>query len=145
MWRFGRVAMTRTGPNDTSGLSETPYQHYGLASEEGQNIFLTDSVPEGFTLSDPDHINADKINKLYNHWLSRQNEGLPPFVVLNSSPNHASDEMKSKKSEKAKGKQKAKYVDVNSDEDGDVDLEGELDKETDEELRDNDEVEERVG
>jgi hypothetical protein len=100
---------------------------FTLASKDDQTIFSLDSVPEDFTLSDPDHLNAFKIDLLYNHFLSRQRKGLPPFVVLNGGPLHGQSE-KSKKSEKAKGKRKAEYVDVgDSEDDGEVGDEDDVD------------------
>jgi hypothetical protein len=101
-----------------------------LASKEDQNIYDVDSVPNDFTLSDPDHLNAFEINNLYNHWMTRQNLRLAPFIILNPAPHH---EKAVRKSEKAKGKKKAPYVDVSSDDeeeggnsemDNDVDFPG---------------------
>jgi hypothetical protein len=89
---------------------------YMLASKDDQSIFSVDSVPDGFILIDPDHLNAFKINSLYNHWLTRQKKGLAPFVILEASPMHEPFRKKSKKTVKAKGKGKMKYVEVNSDE-----------------------------
>lgn len=81
-----------------------------LASKENQNIFSTESVPEGFVLIDPDHLKLFHIDSLYNHWLKRQSKGLTPFVILNAAHPVA----KKKISEKANGKRKAEYVDVDS-------------------------------
>lgn len=86
---------------------------YGLASKDGQEIFSTDSVPDGFCLSDPDHLNASAINNLYAHWLKRQDEGLAPFIILNPSPLH---ERALKKPQKVKERKKMAYVEVDSDE-----------------------------
>jgi hypothetical protein len=63
-------------------------------------------------LSDPDHLNAFKINELYSHWLKRQSKGLSPFIVLNSIPQHG---VAPKKSGNGKGKKKAEWVDVGTD------------------------------
>jgi hypothetical protein len=83
-----------------------------LAAKEDQTIYSSDCVPDGFSLSDPDHLQASNVIALYNHWLGRQKKGLTPFIVLNSSPLHGPI---LKKSEKAKGKKKAEYVDVSDD------------------------------
>ena len=45
---------------------------YSLASKEDQTIFSPECVPEGFTLSDPDHLSGVKIVALYSHWWRRQ-------------------------------------------------------------------------
>ena len=90
---------------------------YSIAAQETQNIFSWESVPEGFVLSDPDHLKASQIDALYNHWLKRQSKGLKPFVILNSIPQHAG--LKKKMSKKAQGKRKMDYVEVDT-EDGDV-------------------------
>jgi hypothetical protein len=90
---------------------------YSLAAKEDQTIFSPDCVPEGFTLSDPDHLSGVKIVALYSHWLIRQREGLSAFIVLKASPNHGVSGSK-KKSEDQKGKGKIKYVDVSTDEEG---------------------------
>jgi hypothetical protein len=82
--------------------------------KEDQKIFDPDCVPEGFVLSDPDHLTAAEISSLYNHWLSRQHRNLPPFVVLNPGPHHPSPHPQS---EKVKGKRKMPYVDVDSTDD----------------------------
>lgn len=86
-------------------------------------------------MSDPDHLNADKIEQLYTHWLRRQTKGLKPFVVLNASPNLGGNAKKSQKSEKAKGKEKMRYEDVGSG-DGSVQEENEDNMESDEEDED---------
>jgi hypothetical protein len=96
---------------DFTGNSRSAFP-YGLASENNQVIYSPDSAPKGFCLSDPDHYSAFKIDSLYTHWLGRQNKGLQPFVVVNSSPKH---EKLLKKYQKGKGKAKADYVDVNDD------------------------------
>lgn len=86
-----------------------------MASKDRQEIYSVDSVPKGFVLSDPDHLQASEIDPLYKHWLARQKKKLPPFVVVKSHPQHPVSEKKSKMSEKAKGKQKIRYTEVNSD------------------------------
>lgn len=83
-----------------------------LASKANQKIFHKDCVPEGFVLSDPDHLTNFKIIELYTHWLARQQRKIPPFVVLKPGPNHQAAGLKS---QKARGKQKIPYVDVDSD------------------------------
>ena len=77
-------------------------------AEEGQTIYSTNSVPEGFVLSDPDHLKSKSINALYSHLLQRQNEGLAPFIVLNPGLHH---ERAVKKLDKGKGKARMEYDD----------------------------------
>ena len=84
---------------------------YILAAKDDQMIYSPDCVPEGFTLSDPDHLTVSNIIALYRHWLERQNRRLSPFIVLNAHPNHVVILKNSQKSQKDKGKQKMKYVD----------------------------------
>jgi len=84
-----------------------------LASQDRQQIYSPVSVPDGFTLSDPDHLNAFKIEALYRHFLKRQSKGLTCFKILKSIPHHG---VARKLSEKAKGKKK-EYVEVYSDDD----------------------------
>ena len=91
-------------------------------------IYQPDCVPDGFTLSDPDHLPASNIILLYRHWLECQKNGLSPFVVLNPSPLHAP---MIKKAKKDKGKKKAVYLEV-SDDDEDVDGDGDEDCNEDE-------------
>lgn len=98
---------------------------FTLASQAGQIIYSVDSVPQNFTLSDPDHLNAFQIDSLYHHWLKRQKKKLAPFIVLNPSPNHTAV---SKKSEKAKGKEKKEYVDVSTEDEGGLDEDGNTEK-----------------
>jgi hypothetical protein len=77
-------------------------------------------------LSDPDHLKAYKINQLYNHWLTRQSQGLSPFIILNSIPQHG---VAPKKAGNGKGKKKAEWVDVGTDdEDEDSKSSGDDDK-----------------
>jgi hypothetical protein len=85
---------------------------YILASKEDQTIFAPDCVPEGFVLSDPDHLQAVHVRALYLHWLKRQEKKLPAFIILNCSPQHQKSE---RTSAKAKGKRKMEYLEVNSD------------------------------
>ena len=59
-----------------------------MASKDDQIIYSPDCVPEGFKLSDPDHLNGFKIGALYMHWLQRQKKGLSPFIVLKGHPHH---------------------------------------------------------
>ena len=93
--------------------SKTSSFPFGLAAKEDQNIISPESVPENFTLSDPDHLDIPQINTLYNHWLDRQRKGLPPFVVINPSPLHA--HLVKKSSTVKQGKKKKTYVPVRSD------------------------------
>jgi len=114
---------------------------YILASKEDQTIFSPECVPEGFVLSDPDHLQAFHVRALYLHWLQRQRQKLPAFIILNCSPQHQKSE---KKSAKAKGKRKMEYVEVNSD-DEEVESEQEderLEEEEEEEEREQSEEEE---
>jgi hypothetical protein len=85
---------------------------YIKAAKPDQRIYSPESVPEGFILSDPDHLKSFNIDALYSHWLKRQSKGLPPFVMVKSS----------QMSEKAKGKKKAVYVEID---DMDAEVEGE--------------------
>jgi hypothetical protein len=83
---------------------------YSLAAKDGQRIFLPDCVPEGFTLSDPDHLKSVNIISLYSHWWHRQRQGLAPIIILNASPNHGVSSKR--KSGDLKGKQKIEYVEI---------------------------------
>ena len=124
---------------DFTGNSRAAFP-YLLAAKPDQKIFSPDSVPKDFTLSDPDHLNAFKIEALYHHLLDRQKKGLSPFVVLNPGPLHGAFGKKAQKSGKAKGKQKILYVEVGS-EDGEEDeekVDGEKDDTPDEELEQED-------
>ena len=105
--------------------------------QEGQNIFSHKSVPEGFILSDPDHLKAFEIDALYDHWLTQQSKGLTPFIILNSSPQH---ETSKKISEKAQGKNKFGYVNVISD-DEDVESEAKTSVGEEERLGDDEQTE----
>lgn len=89
---------------------------YILAANDDQEIFSQDSVPDGFILSDPDHLTGFDIDSLYRHWLRRQQKKLSPFVILKASPQH---QMSVPKSAKAKGKRKMDYEEVDSN-DGEV-------------------------
>ena len=93
--------------------SKTSSFPFVLAAKEDQNIISPESVPENFTLSDPDHLDIPQINSLYNHWLDRQRKGLPPFVVINPGPLHA--HLVKKSSTVKQGKKKEIYVPVRSD------------------------------
>jgi hypothetical protein len=102
-----------------------------LAAKDDQMIYSPDCVPEGFSLSDPDHLQASNIISLYNHWLGRQKKGLAPFIILSSSPLHGPT---LKKSDKGKGKKKTTpYVEVTdtSSSDGSDDEEDDRDVEKD--------------
>jgi hypothetical protein len=91
---------------------------FSLAMKPDQNIYSPECAPENFVLSDPDHLPLSKVNQLYYHWLTRQNKGLPPFIILNPNPIHRRKMKKTSKA-KNKGKKKADWVDVTSDdEDG---------------------------
>jgi hypothetical protein len=117
--------------------SKTAGFPFVLAAKDDQTIYSPECVPEGFSLSDPDHLLASNIIALYRHWLGRQKKGLAPFIVLNPSPLHG---LMIKKSEKAKGKKKADYLDVSDDpvDKGD-DEEDEEEEEDDDEDEDEDE------
>jgi hypothetical protein len=113
-----------------TGNSKAPFP-YTLASKEDQDIYSTDSAPEGFQLINPDHLPSANINSLYNHWLKRQKKGLCPFIVLKAGPHHVAME---KKSEKSKGKAKMDYLDVSDDSDEEEEEdEGKEDKHEEEE------------
>ena len=86
-----------------------------MASKDDQIIYSPDCVPEGFKLSDPDHLNGFKIGALYMHWLQRQKKGLSPFIVLKGHPHHGESGRKARRADK-KGKKKADWVDVHDDE-----------------------------
>jgi hypothetical protein len=112
-----------------------------LASKEDQTIFSPDCVPDGFVLSDPDHLKGSQVRALYLHWLKRQQQKLPAFIILNCSPLHQISE---RKSAKAKGKRKMEYVAVNSDdEEVESGPEDELLEEEEEESKEEEEEEER--
>jgi hypothetical protein len=110
--------LTPTAGNFT-GNSRAAFP-FTLAAREDQTIFSLDSVPENFSLSDPDHLTAAQINELCNHWLARQRRGLAPFVVTNASPLHA---VPAKPMKNGKGKEKMKYVHVNTDDESVVEEE----------------------
>lgn len=112
------------GDFTSSSRSSFPYS---LAAKDKQTIFSPDCVPEGFTLSDPDHLTGFKITALYNHWLGRQAKRLQPFIVLNASPNHWVSTTKT--SEDRKGKGKMKYVEIDDDADEEGPGESDGDKE----------------
>jgi hypothetical protein len=101
---------------DFTGSSRSAFP-YSLSSKDDQIIFSPDSVPESFTLSDPDHLKGSNIIALYRHWLERQREGLQPFIVLNASPNHWV--AIKKKSSDLKGKKKQTYVEIDDDDEED--------------------------
>ena len=102
---WGRPSFTlilRTG--DFIG-SKTAGFLFVLAAKEDQMIYSPECVPEGFSLSDPDHLPGLGIISLYQHWLEHQKKGLALFIVLNPSPLHGP---MFKKSDKAQGKRKEK-------------------------------------
>jgi hypothetical protein len=104
-----------------------------LASKEDQTIYCEESVPKGFILSDPDHLQGTQIESLYSHWLGRQKKKLRPFIILNASPQH---QFSVRKSAKAKGKKRQiDYVPVSTsgEEDSSGDDESNLDEEDREE------------
>ena len=84
---------------------------YISASKDDQTIFSPDCVPDGFVLSDPDHLPGFKIETLYCHWLKRQRTKISPFIILKADPQH---ELSGGKSAKAKGKRKIEYKEVDS-------------------------------
>ena len=71
---------------DFTGSSRLSFP-YSLAAKDDQIIFSPDCVPEGFRLSDPDHLTALYIKALKIYWWGWQKKGLMPFIVLNASPN----------------------------------------------------------
>ena len=89
---------------------------YSLASVDNQEIYDPECVPDGFVLSDPEHIRTLGINLLYSHFIQRQNQGLRPFVILKCSPLHTKAE---KILKKGKGKAKATWEDVSTDDEKD--------------------------
>ena len=111
---------------------------YILAAKDDQTIYSPDCVPEGFTLSDPDHLTGSNIIALYHHWLERQNRWLSPFIVLNAHPNHVVILKNSQKSQKDKGKQKMEYVD-DTEEDKEAEEEEEEGEEDEKEEEEEDE------
>ena len=129
----GFIFLLIQGTGDFTGNPRAGFP-YILAAKEDQNIYSSDSVPEGFVLSDPDHLTGFKIDSLYAHWMGRQRKGLEPFVVLNANPQHG----KSTKSLKAKGKSKAEWVNVDSDDDNDDDDDDDDDDDKDDDKVDND-------
>jgi len=78
-------------------------------------------------LSDPDHLNASRIETLYLHWLTRQGKGLSPLLILNPGPLHTASGKKARKSQKGKGKQKKDYVEISSEIETDSEEVGEQD------------------
>lgn len=119
-----------TGEFTGSSTSAFPYS---LSAKTDQTIFSPECVPDGFCMSDPDHLTTWQINLLYAHWLKRQDERLAPLIILNASPIHA---VSIKRSKKWKGKAKMEYVDVNTS-DEDVTEEGDDEEEEDEDMDDN--------
>lgn len=107
---FELLLINLTGEFTESKRASFPYI---LAAKEGQKIYSPDSAPDGFVLSDPDHLNGSQIEALYRHWLRRQQKKLQPFVILNGSPQHQTSRGKVMNT---KGKKKADYVEVNTDE-----------------------------
>ena len=96
---------------DSTGSSTSAFQ-YSLSDKNNQTIFALECIPDGFCLSDPDHLPSLQINLLYSHWQKCQGEGLKPLIILNASPFHG---MSMKKSEKSKGKAKVGWVDITTD------------------------------
>lgn len=99
------------GTGEFTGIKRAAFP-FLLAAKEDQTIYSPDCVPEGFSLSDPDHLQACNVIALYRHWLERQRQGLTPFIVLNPSPLHGPI---IKKSGKEKGKKAVRYLDVSDD------------------------------
>jgi len=89
---------------------------YIQAAKDDQKIYSKESVPDGFILSDPDHLTGFQIVSLYNHWLRRQQKKLRPFIIRQAQPHHRSSETLSSK---AKGKRRMEYFEVDTD-DGEV-------------------------
>jgi hypothetical protein len=92
-----------------------------LASKEDQTIFYPDCVPDGFVLSDPDHLKAVQIEAIIQTLAPTSTEETPSLHCPQrwpSTPGIGS------KSAKAKGKRKMDYQELSSDDEG-VELEGE--------------------
>ena len=111
---WGRPSFTLTLRTGEFIGSKTAGFPFVLAAKEDQMIYSPECVPEGFSLSNPDHLLGSGIISLYQHWLECQKKGLAPFIVLNPSPLHGPIV---KKSDKEKGKKKADYMDVSDDQD----------------------------
>ena len=111
-WQF--FLISRSGEFTDHSRASFPYI---LAAKDGQRIYSPDCVPEGFTLSDPDHLTGAQIFNLCLHWSARQQKGLAPFIILNPGPNHSVKRPKMKAAA-SKGKKK-EYVDVSDDEEND--------------------------
>ena len=85
-WARPSFALTlRTGEFIGSKTAGFPFV---LAAKEDQTIYSPECIPEGFSLSDPDHLLGSGIISLYRNWLEHQKKGLVPFIVLNPSPLH---------------------------------------------------------
>jgi hypothetical protein len=85
---------------------------YIQAAKDDQKIYSKESVPNGFILSDPDHLTGFQIVSLYNQWIRRQQKKLRPFIILQAQPHHRSSETLSSK---AKGKKRMEYLEVDTD------------------------------
>jgi len=107
--------LLRDMTGDFTGSSTSAFP-YSLSAKSDQTIFSPECVPEGFRLSDPDHLTTAQIHVLYSHWLERQEDGLAPLIILNASPLHGAF---MRKSEKRKGKAKMEYFDVGDDDEED--------------------------
>lgn len=110
--------MKRTGKFTNNTIASFPFS---LASKEDQDIYSPESVPDGFVLSDPDHLTGTQIESLYLHWLGRQQKKLSPFIMLKASPQHQTTV---RMSEKAKGKRKIPYHDVVTSDEGEGSRDG---------------------
>jgi hypothetical protein len=127
--------MLKTGKFTQNKTATFPYLQAGI---ENQTIYSPECAPDDFRLIDPDHLTAPQVEALYMHWLRRQQKKLPPFIILNPSPQHKTSV---KLSQKAKGKRKMEYTHVDSDDpevqDEDSDKNGGTDESEDEDSDEN--------
>jgi hypothetical protein len=133
-----------TGDFTGNSISLFPYL---LAAKDDQKIYSEDCVPEGFVLSDPDHLKAFDIEALYSHMLGRQKKGLSPFIVLSASPQHVViQKKKSQTSKKAgsKGKGKMRYVEIDDMMDVDEEDKGKGEKKEEDSEEDREDLEAKV-
>ena len=78
--------------------------------KDDQKIYSPDCVPEGFSLSDPEHLTGFKISNLYHHWLYVKKENAALLLLWTQDLIH---QIFVRKSEKLKGKKK-KYEPASS-------------------------------
>ena len=85
-----------------------------LSLDKNYEFISSDSLPEGLTLLDPSKLRTVNIFAFWDHWLSRQRDGLQGLVFLKSQPGDMQD--KNASSWLAKGKKKAVEEDEASNE-----------------------------